>query len=70
MNRQHGVLTCRWAEMTLFAPFPAWYASEDFPWCCRRTVPARPLETTEMCRTCPGWQPRPEATTFDDDKRR
>jgi hypothetical protein len=58
MNSNRGTLSCRWAEMTLLQRYPIWFSSEACPWCCRRTVPPRPLETTEACATCAHWQPR------------
>jgi hypothetical protein len=51
--------------MTLDLPHPVWLDSEDKPWCCTRTEPARPLETTDICRSCSNWRLRPDAKPYD-----
>jgi hypothetical protein len=53
----HGIRQCRWGRMTLFLPYPFWLSSESCPWSCVRDGSPRPLETTEICLTCPRWEP-------------
>ena len=62
MTANPGAISCRWAGLTLFQPYPVWLASEETPWSCLRTIPARPLASTDACRTCPDWEPQVEGT--------
>lgn len=51
------VESCRWACMTVRLPYPLWLESEDKPWSCLRDPGPNPLESTDVCRGCPRWQP-------------
>jgi len=51
--------SCRWAAPTLFMAFPHWLESEDWPWSCLNPREPHRLESTDACRTCPEWEPRP-----------
>ena len=55
---EHRVSTCRWARPTLSLPYPAWLEAEDRPWACLRPAGRGPLDSTEICETCPNWQPK------------
>lgn len=56
-NVEHHASTCRWAVPTLFLPAPFWWEADDRPWSCIRGAAPRVLETTEVCATCPYWEP-------------
>jgi hypothetical protein len=49
---------CRWAEPTLYLPFPYWLEAWSIPWSCHRDGSSRLLETTEQCAACPRFEPR------------
>jgi hypothetical protein len=51
--------TCRWATQTLWLDPPLWVTAASRPWTCVRDIDARTLETTDECRACVRWQPRP-----------
>lgn len=54
---------CRWAEPTLFMPWPVWLEAWTCPWSCLVDGEPRPLVSTEVCRTCPRWEARPESAS-------
>jgi len=58
MNTVKSAATCRWAVQTLSLDSPLWLDAWTFPWSCVRDGDARPLATTDECRTCARWQPR------------
>ena len=67
MQEMHGAATCRWARPTLFLSLPLWLDAWDAPWTCTRDGTARPLESTESCATCSGWESRaPTDLSFGD----
>jgi hypothetical protein len=57
-NERRHVSTCRWARPTLSLPNPAWLEAADRPWACLRPAGPGPLESAEICETCPNWQPK------------
>jgi len=44
---------CRWGQSTLFLPYPEWLSAWDSPWSCRHPAHKGPLETVDICTTCP-----------------
>ena len=58
METVHAPQNCKWAEPTLYLPLPYWLEAWNNPWSCRRDEPARPLQTTDECRTCVNWEAR------------
>lgn len=56
MADPRNVQNCRWAEPTLFVPYPVWIASDDYPWSCRADGVPLPVEDTDMCSVCMRWQ--------------
>lgn len=61
----HGASTCRWARATVMLPYPAWLEAEEHPWACLRLTDPRPLDSTEVCDTCPHWMPKRLSTGPD-----
>lgn len=55
--------SCRWAMQTLDLEPPLWLDAWNYPWSCVRDGDARPLGSTDECRTCPRWQPHGAAPT-------
>lgn len=64
---ERSVVSCRWARQTLSLPYPLWLDSEEYPWSCVRRGSPRLLDDTEICRDCPGWEPRPVAARAEKD---
>lgn len=58
MTQTHAAHDCRWVEQTLDQPLPDWLEAWNAPWTCRRDSTPNPLLTTDVCTTCPRWQPR------------
>jgi hypothetical protein len=56
----HAAVTCRWAIPTLFLGRPLWFSAWDKPWTCTYREDARPLDTTDTCAVCRGWEPKAE----------
>ena len=54
---------CRWAVQTLYLEPPLWLDAWTYPWSCVRDGDARPLASTDACRTCAHWQPHGAAPT-------
>lgn len=50
--------TCRWAEPTLYLPWPYWLDAWNMPWSCRRDGLPRLIETTGECGACARFEPR------------
>ena len=55
---KHTPQNCRWAEPTLYLPFPCWLEAWNMPWSCRRDGSPRLIETTAQCNICPRFEPR------------
>jgi hypothetical protein len=49
---------CRWGASTLNLRFPEWVSAWDSPWTCRHPSHSGPLETVDICATCPDWNSR------------
>ena len=49
---------CRWGASTLNQRFPEWVSAWDSPWTCRHPSHSGPLETADICTTCPDWMSR------------
>ena len=47
--------SCRWGASTLYLAFPEWLSAWDSPWSCRYPSHQGPLETVDICITCPDW---------------
>ena len=58
-NPAHHAANCRWGALTTDLEAPFWWDAERYPWACIRETTPRLLETTEVCRTCVHWAPRP-----------
>jgi hypothetical protein len=56
--------TCRWAVPTLFLRAPFWFEAENAPWACVRETASRVLDTTNLCASCPHWEPRRNSGDF------
>lgn len=54
---------CRWAVQTMWLDAPLWLDAWMYPWSCVRDSDARPLESTDECRSCPRWQPHGATAT-------
>jgi hypothetical protein len=67
--RQRSASNCRWATSTLFLPAPLWCEAETSPWACLRDPTPRVLATTDLCATCPRWEPREIAPARSPDQR-
>ena len=50
--------SCHWSVPTLFMPRPYWLLAADAPWCCWNDRQIIPLDSTEICLTCPMWKAR------------
>ena len=50
--------SCQWGASTLYLVFPEWLSAWDSPWSCRYPSHQGPLETVEICSTCPDWSLR------------
>lgn len=61
MEQTRGAGTCRHAVPTLFMDAPTWMDATERPWTCVREAEPRELESTDVCRACAHWAPRPEA---------
>lgn len=57
MNPARHAANCRWGRLTLFESFPIWLQTENRPWSCARWGRPLPLADTDICRTCPAWEP-------------
>ena len=57
MERKHAG-TCRWAVSTLLQPYPIWLEAAERPWTCIREALPHPIESTDLCATCPHWETR------------
>jgi hypothetical protein len=58
MTEIHTAASCRWAVPTLFLARPFWFDAADRPWTCLRDGEPHELDSTDICRTCPRWEPR------------
>jgi hypothetical protein len=58
MHASRSAATCRCAVPTLFLRAPFWFEAEDAPWACVREPALRVLNTTDLCASCPHWEPR------------
>jgi hypothetical protein len=45
----------------LFLRAPFWFEAENAPWACEREPTLRVLNTTDLCASCPHWEPRRSA---------
>ena len=61
MSTRRSAATCRWAVPTLFVRAPFWFEAENAPWACEREPALRVLNTTDLCASCPHWEPRRSA---------
>jgi hypothetical protein len=50
--------TCKWAEPTLYQPWPMWLDAWAWPWSCRADGAPKLLPATSDCRECPRWERR------------
>jgi hypothetical protein len=53
----------------LFFPAPFWFDAEVCPWSCLRDAAPRVLATTDLCATCPRWEPRETAPAKSPDQK-
>jgi hypothetical protein len=60
------VKNCRWAEPTIFAPFPQWMANEEYPWTCHADGKPRSVQNPEVCEDCPRWTANRGQARFED----
>lgn len=58
MTDRHGATNCQWATPTLLLQPPLWLEASGRPWSCLRDAGPFILDTTEICATCPRWEPQ------------